>query len=646
MRRTYSLFVIALFICSNAMSQLNVMKLISPDKRTSLQLERNKDGKLCFSIAKNGEVLINPSVLGICINGHDYGLNTVIGKMSKQTVNEIFPVLGDKKSANYTAIRYKILFEEHENNQPWVLECDVSNEGVAFRYIIGENRMNHVNIENTTFTICDHTKVWFFERNNDWKLKSYAGEWKSCNIRELNGISALSPVQGCPLILEFKNNSFGLITEAALYNYSGVRWETIGTNTIKANFPEGEKGFDVQGTITTPWRVCLLADNLNDLVNNNLIYGLNPAPDKTLFADTDWIKPGRSVWRWWSRGTGNPTEEKEIIESGSLLGFEYSLIDEGWEKWDNKWSDLKDLCNYGKSKNIGIWVWKHSDELNSPENGYKKMRLFLDSLKNAGVCGVKVDFMNGESKTIIDFDIALLRLAAERKLMVNLHGCQKPSGEARTYPNELTREGIRGLELNLMNEGPIPPDHNAALPFTRMVVGNGDYTPLGFTSPGKTTWAHQIATLVCFRSPLQCIAEDPLFLLNNAMIHPALEMIKAIPAVWDQTIVLSGSKIGDVAIIARRNGMDWFVGVLNGPGAKEIRIPFSFLPKGAHQIKIIQDDTDAKLVDLRGLSPKAKLKESPFAVPFKVSQKNVLSTDTMTMNLINGGGLLIYFSNK
>jgi len=30
--------------------------------------------------------------------------------------------------------------------------------------------------------------------------------------------------------------------------------------------------------------------------------------------------------------------------------------------------------------------------------------------------------------------------------MVNFHGANKPAGESRTWPNEMTREGVRGLE--------------------------------------------------------------------------------------------------------------------------------------------------------------------------------------------------------
>ena len=30
--------------------------------------------------------------------------------------------------------------------------------------------------------------------------------------------------------------------------------------------------------------------------------------------------------------------------------------------------------------------------------------------------------------------------------MLNIHGSNKPAGEVRSWPNEMSREGIRGLE--------------------------------------------------------------------------------------------------------------------------------------------------------------------------------------------------------
>jgi alpha-glucosidase len=230
---------------------------------------------------------------------------------------------------------------------------------------------------------------------------------------------------------------------------------------------------------------------------------------------------------------------------------------------------------------VGIFVWKNCNDMAYPNDDYATARAFLDSARRAGAVGVKIDFFDSETKTRVDYQRALLRLAAERRLLVVFHGIQKPTGEARTFPNEISREGIRGVELNLMEEGPIPPSHNAALPFTRYVVGHGDYTPLAYSKPGATTWAHQLATVVQGTSPLLVIAEHPDMLLKDPSTRPALDVLKAIPAAWDETRALPPSKIGELAVIARRSGGTWFLAALNGDKAVQIApVELSFLEAG------------------------------------------------------------------
>jgi alpha-glucosidase len=203
----------------------------------------------------------------------------------------------------------------------------------------------------------------------------------------------------------------------------------------------------------------------------------------------------------------------------------------------------------------------------------------LDKVAAAGAAGVKVDFFDSEAKEKIDLQEAILRETARRRLMVFFHGCQPPSGEKKTWPHEMTREGIRGLELNRMAEGPVTAGHNCALPFTRLAVGHGDYTPLGFTRPGATTWAHQLATAVAFNSEFQVIAENPEFLLGDERARAALELIREAPTAWDETRVLRGSEIGECVAMARRKGGDWWVAVLTN-GARRVEVDFGFLGEG------------------------------------------------------------------
>jgi alpha-glucosidase len=351
----------------------------------------------------------------------------------------------------------------------------------------------------------------------------------------------------------------------------------------------------VDGEITTPWRVVMLADNLNELVNSDIISNLNPAPDTELFSDQSWIKPGRAVCSFFSSHKEDycftMPYEQHFIDRASELTYEYTLIDDGWEKkWDDKWKTLKELCDYARKKNVSVMVWKHSSQIDNPNNDYEQMRIFLDSIKAAGTVGIKIDFMNGETKKIIDFDIRALQLCAERRLMLDFHGCQKPSGESRTYPNEITREGIRGLELNSMPEGPIPGNHNVVLVFTRCILNNSDYTPVGFSTPGPTSWAHQLATAYAFTSPLLVMPEHPDTLFLNKTIAATLPLLKTIPTVWDETIVLPESSVAETAILARRSGDDWYLVVLNGKRPKQLNVKTDFLKEGKWNAFMVKDD--------------------------------------------------------
>jgi len=61
--------------------------------------------------------------------------------------------------------------------------------------------------------------------------------------------------------------------------------------------------------------------------------------------------------------------------------------------------------------------------------------------------------------------------------MVDFHGANKPSGMQRTWPNVVTREGVRGHEYQIRRYHRVPqPDHDVILPLTRYLAGPGDYT--------------------------------------------------------------------------------------------------------------------------------------------------------------------------
>jgi alpha-glucosidase len=192
----------------------------------------------------------------------------------------------------------------------------------------------------------------------------------------------------------------------------------------------------------------------------------------------------------------------------------------------------------------------------------------------------------------------------------------------------VTREGIRGLELNKMSEGPINPWHNAALPFTRYIVGHADYTPFTVDPKrmGPTTISHQLASLVCFTSVLQTIAENPERLLQPEF-NELVAVLKQIPSVWDETKVLSGSKIGDLAVMARRKGSDWFIAALNGSGSRDYRLDLSFLDDKKYAAVLTKDHTSLR-------------------TQFQTDRIEVNRHSIIDIKMLQGGGFVLLLSPK
>ena len=619
--RVYCIIIIVLFCVFSFQVKANE-NLFSPDKTVLVQLVSSSDGLL----------------LDITIDSLKY-----LAKVGIE-INEKTYLFNEKYTVKSNLSEDKNLFTIQPMNTPLCLEIAMLNNAVAFRYQsskIGEGA--HVNTEKSAFCIKESCRVWYFERKNDWKLKSYAGTWENCKIEELPNVSDKNTIQGPPLLFEYPNGKIAVATEVNLQAYSGLRWDCSEPYWLTSNFTEGGIGFKLDENLCTPWRVVFVVKNLTELVNQQVISQLSPMPNKKLYDNTDYIKPGKSVWRWFSRGTGkNVAEEREFVDYAASLGFTYSVIDEGWADWDNCWQDLNELSHYAHERNVKLFIWNHSKNIRDPKNDYLQMRNWLDQVQQAGISGVKVDFMNSESKQFIDFDIRLLKECAKRRLLVNFHGCQKPSGEQYSYPNEITREGIRGLELNKLEEGPITSTHNALLPFTRLAIGHGDYTPLSFVNPGNTTFAHQLATLIAFDSPMQIIAEDPEVLLTHLSIMPALDFIKAVPTVWDETIVLPQTTLGKTSVVARRSGFDWYIYALNGTNQSfSFTIDIAQFEKDFSDKEMIlfTDDTNALPVKIEMKNHRPSPLEQAPVIPFK----KTVTAGEAKQNIVlapNGGAVL------
>ncbi|HEX9422178.1 MAG TPA: glycoside hydrolase family 97 catalytic domain-containing protein, partial [Pyrinomonadaceae bacterium] len=493
--------------------------------------------------------------------------------------------------------------------------------------IIPGNDRLRIPDEATVFTLPTGSSVWFHDFEGH-----YEGIHTKKEISEVKTGEWAAP----PLTFKLPNGAgYGSLTEGALLNYAGMGFQADGQRgfkTVLGNSLPVSHPFDLRygaveakrlavpaamaGTITTPWRVVMVGSDLKTLVNCDIIGNVSPPPDKKFFPaglNTGWIKPGRGVWKYLDGGENTLDGMKEFSRLAGELGFEYNVVEGFWQRWTE--AEMRELTDYSRQQKVGIWVWKHSRALRTADD----RRKFFQLCNDLGVVGAKIDFFDHEAKEIIDLYQTLLREAAEHKLMLEFHGANKPAGESRTWPNEMTREAIRGLEYRNTQTRSV---HNTTLPFTRMLAGHADYSVMHFGERRReTSWAHQIASAAILTSPVLIYGAHPKSILEN----PAAELIKSIPSVWDETIALSPCEIGEIAAFARRRGSTWFLAIMNGPAARSIHVPLSFLERGEYQAMLVRD-----------------LADEPAAV--KIEKTKHIRGDQLAIELRAGGGFIGRFS--
>ena len=166
-------------------------------------------------------------------------------------------------------------------------------------------------------------------------------------------------------------------------------------------------------------------------------------------------------------------------------------------------------------------------------------------------------------------------------------------GLRRTYPNMMSREGVRGMEWNAWSDGNLP-EHTTVVPFTRGLAGPTDYTPGIFDisidlKDGysvHSTIANQLALMVIIYSPVQMAAD----LVEN-YDNPAFQFVRDVAVDWDETKIIH-AKIGDYVTIARKNGDCWYVGSITDENARELTLKMDFLDNDVKYIADIYYDAE------------------------------------------------------
>ena len=465
--------------------KMEQVEVSSPDGKVSVTVLPNAE-RLTFTVKRDGATVIDPSPIVMVLDGYDLSSGVVFGGAERYEVKESYPWHGMKSLAANRFNGARISLTHDLSFTPYTLELRVSNDGVAFRHVIpGKAEESRVPDEYSTFVLPAGSTVWYHDLSGH-----YESAYQKKDIQEVGPGEWAGP----PVTFKLPGHAgYGVITEANLVDYAGMALEADGRRGFVTglghrqplNWPyELRYGRDeakrlgraaaVSGTITTPWRVVMAGADLNTLVNSTIVTDLCPPPDPKYFPQgikTDWVKPGRSVWRYVDGGDGRFEGLKGFSEQAGKLGFEYHILEGVWTQWTD--DQIRDIVKYSADRGVRLLFWRHSNRLRTPEEREE----FFSKLHSLGVAGAKIDFFDHEAKELIDLYEELLKKAAEYQMVVDFHGANKPTGRDRTWPNELCREAVRGMESSSLRERA---RHETILPFTRYLAGPADYTTLHF----------------------------------------------------------------------------------------------------------------------------------------------------------------------
>ncbi|WP_350179130.1 glycoside hydrolase family 97 protein [Phaeodactylibacter sp.] len=662
-----------------------LLEISSPNGDLQLQFTLNEEGSPVYWVKYKDAPILDTSALGFELTGAP-ALRTgfEMAEYSTRALNDTWEMpWGEQREVmnQYNELTVEVR-EVPPPNRKMRLVFRVYDEGFGFRYEFPEQEgLETLEIaeERTEFQLTGNHTTWWIP--GDWDIYEHL-----YNETSISGIDALSkrdhpnlaqttiPVNAVntPVTMRTASGLHLSIHEAALTDYSGM---TLMVDTEKYKLTSNLVGsertpYKVKRKLPfyTPWRTVQVSPDAVGLLESNLIVNLN---EPNQLGDVEWFKPTKYVGIWWEMHLGKSSWDLASGKHGATTENAKRYIDfaaennigavlvegwnTGWEHWigfeDREGVfdfvtpyedyDIEEVVRYGKEKGVDLIM--HHETSAAPRTYEQQLDTAYALMQRLGIHTVKTGYVGkiipaGEyhhGQWMVNHYRKVLETAAEYQVAVNAHEPIKDTGIRRTFPNAISREGLRGQEFNAWSvEGGNPPDHLPTVAFTRMLAGPIDFTPGIFNlklapykedSQVNTTLAHQLALYVVIYSPVQMAADLPEYYED----HPAFQFIREVGVDWEQSQVLNG-EVGDYVTIARQErGSDrWFLGSITDEQERELKASLDFLPAGANYKATIYKDGEGAHWDE---NPSAFLMES-----FLVDQST-----TLQLNLAPGGGTAV-----
>jgi hypothetical protein len=589
--------------------------LTSPDRHISVQLNESPGKPLTYTVSRDGKPVLLASDLGLQLQGADLaGALTIAASSKVSTVTDKYQMAtGKKRDITYSA-NEQTYSVQNAQKQKMDIVFRVSNDGVAFRYIVAEPSLPRKKLiqERTTFALPTSAKAWLQPiavAQTGWGRTNPSYE-EHYQMDIPVGTASPSPAGWVFPALFKAGDNWLAISEAGMDgSFQGSRLAadskggkySIGNPMKEEVFPDRGLMADVEGTLTSPWRLMALG-SLSTVVGSTL--GTDLAAPAIAF-DKQLVKPGHASWSWALLKDDATVYDvqKKFIDYAADMKWDYTLVDADWDRKIG-YEKMKELADYATTKNVGVLVWYNSSgPWNSTEYSPKSKLLTHEQrvaefkrLRQMGVKGVKIDFFNGDAQSMIAYYVDILNDAAAAGLLVNFHGATLPRGWTRTWPNLMTMEAVRGFEFTTFEQADEDkmPAHAAMMPFARNLFDPMDFTPMVFGDIPKIkrtgTNGFELATSVLYVSGIQHFAEVP----EGMATVPAYvkSFLQELPRSWDDSRLVDGFP-GKYAVVARRAGDTWYIAGINATGAdKALTLDLSFA--GGKQGTIIADGNEGE----------------------------------------------------
>ena len=452
---------------------MHAISLSSPDGKLLLDVATADSLRISLTDATSGKELLRPSTIGIAWNDGDYwGDGEKVKKSRRSKANSTIASPFYKKAEvqdNYNALNL--------NFDGYSLELRAYNDGIAYRFAGTGGKCGEVQSETAAYRLgADDTLYAPRVRNRKKRTKASRHELFWNDMQNQYTVSPLSAIGHGSLFFTplLAADSAACVTvafgEADVEDYPGMYLAAdtaaLALHGVSAPYPAatvqgGHNDLEmlvterenyiarVAGDRTFPWRFFIVSRDDRELPASDMVYRL-AAPCR--LDSTRWIRPGKVAWEWWNNwglygvdfkaGVNNDTY-KEYIDFAADKGIEYVILDEGWAtkgKCDLfdvvPEIDLPELISYAKERGVGIILWA----------GYlafeKDMEAVVRRYADMGVKGFKIDFLNRDDQPMIDFMYRTAELCGRHKMLVDFHGCPKPTGLQRTYPNVINYEAV------------------------------------------------------------------------------------------------------------------------------------------------------------------------------------------------------------